>query len=352
MQPELLIFDLDGTLVDTSESVVSAVRRTLQNYLSHFLGIRGSGSLVSEPEVRAFRQAGFRDPVEQSAALIRYFLSLLPGSYHPGRPAASSAEGAAFLKKASAPLRGLTIEQLREQADVGALAERIQAAGGGREGLASVLGGWSHPLLLDEGPLDSSNLVRRLYQEIYLGNNHFGRMERAYPRFYRGTGLIESENLRFDLGSLERLHGTFRGRMAVLTEREAPEAQLLLGMLKLDRLFDAVVTHEDVTAEEARERRRSGTARSLLKPDPYLLLEAAERLDYGGTRPALYLGSTPAGIEAATAADGAGERPVAGWGLMPIGVEREQAAAELEAAGAARLFAEPREIVAELLDGA
>ncbi len=87
MQPDLLIFHLNGTVIDTSGSVDSVVRRTVQLYLTSFLGIHGSGAVVGEDDLQRFRAAGrLDDPYPLTLALLRYVLSVLPEPLDRGHP--------------------------------------------------------------------------------------------------------------------------------------------------------------------------------------------------------------------------------------------------------------------------
>lgn len=345
--PDLLIWHLDGPIVDTSESVPSAVRRTVQNYFSLFLNIQGAGSFMQPADVQTFTLAGgFHDPVTLAASLIRYLLSLLPGQFPHNRPPRGIAEAIAFLRKSSLPIQHLSAEHFQARADFPATADAIRSAGGGRRGVAKVVrGGWAHPLLMDEG---EANLVRQLFREIYLGRKHFARLERAQPRFYRGPGQIESETLLSDIGTFERLHGRYRGSMALVTDRPLAEASTILGRLKVEKLFDAVVAHEEIVSEEARLR-RLGQTETLEPPHPYTILEAAARLDPNGTRSALLIGNTPDEMLAAQRAADAGPRPFVGWGLVTPSPNREALRARLVEAGAAEVFDSAADLAHRLL---
>jgi HAD superfamily phosphatase len=345
--PDLLIWNLDGPIVDTRESYPSAIRRTVQTYFSLFLNIQGAGSLVQLADVQAFRLAGgFHDSVDLSAALIRYLLSLLPGQFPSNRAPRGIEEAISFLRKASASLQKLPADFLAERADFQATAEAVRQAGGGRQGLARVVrGGWSHPLLMDEGEGD---LVRQLFQEIYLGRKHFARLERAQPRFHKGPGQVENETLLSDIGTFERLHGRYRGRMALVTNRSLAEAQLVLRQHNIEKLFDTVVAHEEIVSEEARLR-RLGQAEALEPPHPFTVLEAAARLDPDGARSAVVIGDTPDEMVAATRAAATGGRPVAGWGLVTSSLERDALQVRLAEAGAVAVFDSVADLVNRLL---
>lgn len=345
MEAELLILALDGAIVDVSQSVPSAVRRTVQEYFSRYLGVRGSGSLVSEADAEAFRQAGLTDPALRSAALIAYLLSLMPSSFPRSREPNDIRQATHFLERAAQKGEVVSAETLQQRADFAGMAAQIRAAGGGGAGVARAMPkAWNHPLLFHQGGPEKSNVVARLYREIYLGRKNFARLEGDQQKLYRGPGQMEAESLAVSRERLERLRGALRGRIGAITERTAAETTLLLQSLALDTLLDALVVREDRLSEEARLQRR-GEGSSAAPPHPFMLLEAADRLDYGGTRPALYLGTTPDEMAAAQAASAVGPRPFTAWAIVPPGRARDA----FIAAGAARLFEVADDAFAALL---
>jgi len=313
MTPHLLIFNLDGTIIDTNNSISSAIRRTVQNYFSHFLGIHGSGSLVSQETVHLFWQAGVDDPQELSAGLIGYLLNLLPEKFHSARPARNIFEAAAFLKKTSQPIQHISTTYLQKKADFAKLVEAIQKAGGGSKGFQKVMGRYlKHPLLMNTGDIDKSNLVGRLYIEFYLGYKNCYRVERVRPRFYRKAGLIENETLLINHQLLQQMRRVYPRRMAVITSRKLANAQFIMQQYQVEHFFDAIITHEDIVAEKAR-RRRLGQTISIAQPLSFMLLEAIERLDYDGTQPALYIGSQPSDMQTAQHATTNSKHEVSSW---------------------------------------
>ncbi len=349
-QPDLLIFHVDGALVDTTQSVDQAVRRTVQNYFSHFLGVHGSGSLLTEEDVQAFRFAGgFDNPWTLSAALIRYLLSLLPPIPYDGHPPSSPGEAVGALKRRRAALGQASFETIQKRARVAEAAAKIRTAGGGPAGVARVLGRWAHPLLISEGSAQEGNLVRHLFQEIYLGRYEFARLERMPSQFYRGPGLIGNEQARLDDAAVRRLRARYAGSLGAVTEWPRGVAQHSLGNLKLDSFFDVLIAYEDIVSEEARLARRGEAAVPLHKPHPFMVLEAAATLDPGGTRPAVYVGSTADDMRAARAAALAGPREIVPWALLPPTSDPVVVRALLDEAGAERLFESPDELATALL---
>lgn len=347
MTPELLIFDLDGTLIDVHNSYREAIRRTVQAYFGEVLGLRGSAHLVTHRDIQAFKLAGgLNNDWDMSAALIRYLLSLLDKSPRVSHEVANTHEAARALRRAGERLT-MTLPELRQRADFEGAAERLRQAGGGLAGLGKVLGSVEHPLLFYGGDLAGHNLVQRLFQEFYLGRRHFGRLHSAQAYFYRGPGLIEQERLLVARSLLQQLDSATDHKLGIATGRPEAEARLALDQFAISGHFRALVTYQDIVAEEARLARR-GEQANLGKPHPFMLLEAAERLDPGGKRPAVYIGDTPDDIIAATRA--AEQRPFVGWGALWGVIEPESLRARLIEAGAERLL-DRAEKLGELTSG-
>lgn len=348
-KPELLIFNLDGAVIDVNQSITSAIRRTVQTYFSRFLEIHGSGSLVSEEAVQQFRMAGLQEPELLSAALIGYLLSLLPHSFHrPSHESRHINQAMNFVKKTSQPVKHLSISYLRKKADFAKMAARLEKAGGGVQALEKVMPtAWFHPLLMKEGDIETGNLVGRLYREIYLGSKKFSRLERMPPRFWRAPGLIETETLLLEFGTLQKLRAKYRKRMAVVTMRKRENALLVMKDFAIDRLFDVMITSEDILAEETRLR-RFGEPKSVSFPDPFMLLEAAAHLDYDGRKPALFVASTMVDMQAGEAAKmKADKRSFSTWALLPSQLDaiKEQ----FTGAGAQQVFNNSHDLATALL---
>lgn len=342
MPPELVIFDLDGTLVDVRNSYREAVRRTVQAYFGQVLGLRGNTPLVTQRDIQIFKLAGgLNNDWDMSAALIRYLLEFVDERPRVSHQVANTHEAARTLRNAGRRLK-VTLAELRDRANFETVAAQLRAAGGGLAGMARVLGSAEHPLLFYGGDLTDHNVVQRLFQEFYLGRRHFASLHATRPYFYRGPGLIEQETLMVGRAQLQALDTATGHRLGVATGRPHAEAHLALDLFQISGYFRAVVSYEDVVAAEARLARRSEPA-NLSKPHPFILLEAAERLDPGGRRLAVYIGDTPDDMHAASRA--ALQRPFVGWGALWSVIEPETVRPLLVEAGAERILEHPNELM-------
>jgi HAD superfamily phosphatase len=340
MQPELWIFDLDGTVVDVRDSAREAVRRTVQAYFGQVMGLRGATALVTPREIQAFRLAGgLNNSWELSSALVRYLISLLGHAPRPPEPLENLNDISTYLHRAGRRLN-ITMADLRQRADFEAIAKQVHEAGGGLDGLTKVLGQRrSHPWFFETGELRNVNVIRRLFQEFYLGRRHYAALHGTQPFFYKGPGLIENERLLIPRDQIEAIAQVATGGLAIATNRPAAEIRLALDTHGLTRYFRAVVSHEDVVSEVARAERRGEPPGSRAKPHPFMLLEAARGLDPDGHRPAVYIGDTPDDIKAAKRANDT--RPFLGWGVLWSSIEPDRLRTALADAGADRILEKP-----------
>jgi phosphoglycolate phosphatase-like HAD superfamily hydrolase len=290
-RPAIVIFDMDGTLVDITRSYREATPVAADRYL-RLLG------LVPPPLTGdvydLFKQmTGFNDDWDLTTGLLELLVAglppALPLSAHiwPGQEALIAA-----LRAAVAPLAGMT----PFLPDLAALIEPVRAAGGGLAGLRQLTRRHNAHLVWRDGNAATTDLVQRLFSEAYLGEQLFADCYGFPARYQRGPGLIESERLLVSPVTLEAL--SRRGRLGIATGRTRFEAAYTLKLMGLGRFFGAVTTMTD-----ALEAQTPG-GESLLKPHPYLLQRAAEALDPGGRLVAAYLGDAPDDVVAARRADG------------------------------------------------
>ena len=330
-RPALIIFDADGTLIDVTLSYREAAPVAAGIYL-RLLGLT-SPPLTSDLYDTFKRMTGFNDDWDLTAGLLHVLLAGLP----PARPLPKHARAdqdalIVALRTAAEPLAGRSLTL----PDWEALVAAVRTAGGGLAGLARVTPTHNAHLVWRNGDAATTDLVQRIFSEVYLGADLFAE-DYGYPaRFWPGPGLIETETLligRETLAALRRF-----ARLGIATGRTRFELAHPLRRFELAPFFDATATMTD--ALEA-----PGGA-SLLKPHPFLLQRAADALDPTGLLPAAYVGDAPDDIMAARRADAAGGRR---W--LAIGIATTPAQAEhYTRLGADRIIAHPDELTRMMND--
>jgi phosphoglycolate phosphatase-like HAD superfamily hydrolase len=128
------------------------------------------------------------------------------------------------------------------------------------------------PPVHDRGDVTTGNLVKRIFQEVYLGRELFEKTYGEDPQYYVGQGYIEREKLIPEEKHLEHL--AERYTLGIATGRPRAEAEYALVHFEIARFFPVVVSEDDIAGEEARRGER------LRKPHPYSLLRCAERAGF------------------------------------------------------------------------
>ncbi len=242
---DLIVFDVDGVLVDVSASLPQVVASAVQRYLAE-AGFEAEGLALQAHDIADFKAAGgFNDDWDLAYAVVLFYLV---------RARAEGHRNVADLRRLKPTL-----------ADV---SRQLSRTGGGLTGFQDVV---LEALTAAQrravtGELDRSRL-EELLMELYAGD--------ASPEVYghvpegpRGEGLMQRE--RPLVTAMDLPPGA---RCGVYTGRTRGELRQSLRMLGLESLFDdnAIITRD------------SGVS----KPDPAGLRQLAERF---GPRVMLYVG--------------------------------------------------------------
>jgi phosphoglycolate phosphatase-like HAD superfamily hydrolase len=339
-RPGIIVFDMDGTLIDVSDSYREAAPLTAIRYL-RLIGL-GPPGLTGDVYDIFKRMGGFNDDWDLTAGILEILLARLPLA--PPLPPLDSPDPEALicrLQEAAAPLRHAPNSQPDWEPNWDALVEPVRAAGGGLPGLRRLTGGRNAHLVCNSGSPRTTDLVQRLFSEIYLGATRFQACYGFAARFVAGPGLIELERLMISPGVLDAL-ASDGFRLGIATGRTRFEAEQALSMHPLSPYFGAVATMTD--AQEAQAAHEVPGHNSYLKPHPFLLHLAADALDppSRGRMPlrAVYVGDSPDDIVAAQRADG--RRPWYSVGLSPPGSALREIQLDL---GAHRVLEHPDDLM-------
>jgi HAD superfamily phosphatase len=293
----LLILDMDGVLVDVGDSYREVIRNCAVLYLREFIGadISETGFLKPHDISEIKQSGGLNNDWELTYTIIdtilkRYFDSeniALAGSFHE-------------LEKKSDDKKLLRAsKKILKKAHRSLLESEL-----GKIPIATIYfeekGTSSSPFLMNRNDVGSGNLVKRIFQELYLGEQLFRKYRRSRPIFYRGEGYIEHERLIPTVDQLKEL-GQFCA-MAIATGRPLAEAEHALDRFAVKEFFHVLVTEDDV--EEAEE----GAQEQLRKPHPFMIESCMERSGYKEGDTAVYIGDMPDDIKAALRA-----------GVVPLG---------------------------------
>jgi phosphoglycolate phosphatase-like HAD superfamily hydrolase len=293
-RPSLIIFDVDGTLIDIRESYRAALPVAVTRYLS-LLGLNPPRGLTADAHDLFKPMGGFNDDWDLMAGCLQLLLAGdPPGSLPPALPLPTGAAASQVDLLAALPLMAAPIVQATggtlPMVDIAAAIEPVRRAGGGLAGVRALTGGYNAHLVCHAGRADTTDLVQRVFEEIYLGERPFAAAYGMPAAFQRGPGLIERERLLIDRGTLDVLSRF--ARLGIATGRAIFELAPALEVFGLGHYFGSLATMSDALAA-------AGPGESLLKPHPFLLRRAADALDPTGQLVAAYVGDAPDDVVAA-----------------------------------------------------
>jgi phosphoglycolate phosphatase-like HAD superfamily hydrolase len=341
MNLDVLIFDMDGVLIDVSRSYRKTIQRTIQIYLETCLGFaRKMGSWIANEEISLFKSVrGFNNDWDLTSGILVYLLSVSGIPPLPKcRRFASIEETLSYLKTKSSLSRPRHALRTGRK-HLHSFLKRLKNSGGGLRGIRRILGTSWQGWVYGAGDLGKENLVKRIFQELYLGKE-FAPHYHLRPIFYAGEGLYKQERLLISkevLSSLRR-----KVRMGIASGRPRFEAELALKRFRLRRYFDSVVTLDECTEEENRIFRSKGKRMRCSKPHPYPLLKVVEEIGLSNPR-CLYVGDVVDDMAAARAAKRHLEMLAVGF--IASHRQRKAARESLLKAGANRVIENPKELL-------
>lgn len=342
---------MDGVLIDVSESYRAAIRETTRVYFEDSLRLAPfTGELVSREDVDAFKFAGgFNNDWDLTTALVKYFLSLVdtfpPLSTREGGSGGSHARDIlAFLRDAGSRINA-TVESFAQHKDIAGFTRQVKQTGGGLDAVSKILGTRGDDLLFAAGDPRATNLVKRIFEEIYLGVELFRAEYGESPLIHHGDGLIRREKLIPHRQSLLALSERFP--LGIATGRPRNQATFALRAAGIENCFRVLVTHDDLVRAETEHFAATGQRVSFGKPHPFTLLQAAREIAPENSRCA-YIGDTLDDMRAAKAA-----------GFLAIGClapaeDKDKLRVELARAGADKVIEsldELMEIISRQLRG-
>ena len=310
----LIVFDMDGVLIDVSNSYRDTVRQTARLF---FKSAPASEELP-EPlfpltDLAAVKQSGgLNNDWDLSCLVISLLFNLIekPPVYESKDP-------------------WTRYQETIRQCNVGSLAKFLKSTQKPLSDLLHRAGQTKNPFIygLYTGDVGSGNIIKQIFQEVYLGKGLFEATYGLDPQFYRGEGFIHREKLLIDKSMLEAL--ARNNILAIATGRPRAEAQYPLAHFDLRKYFTNILALEDCLEEENRLSQKKGKRVSLSKPDPFMLdaIAADQKNSVAGY---FYIGDMPDDMVAA-------KKSAAGYqgiGMIMAAVDKESLKNELVRAGA------------------
>jgi len=225
LRPEIIVFDIDGVLIDTLPSFRVAVSRTVQYYITEILKYDDTGLFILPEEVQFFKIAGgFNDDWVLSQSIILFFIY--------------KAITSGLKDTRSVRLIPPSFEDFTRD---------ISCIGEGLEKVEKYISNMDNNIISEIKSRLDKELVIRIFQEIYAGSEDMKRLYGSEPLSGKEEGLWRRERIILDKALL--IPDLFYG---IYTGRTASETELALNMLKLDIPPQAIITMDS----------------SIIKPDP------------------------------------------------------------------------------------
>ncbi len=320
----LIVFDMDGVLIDVSRSYRDTVRQTARLFFKN----APASEKLPEPlfpltDLAAIKQSGgLNNDWDLSCLVINLLFNVIekPPVYESRDPWDRYHE---------------TIGQC----NLGALIEFLESTQKPLSVLLQRAGKTKNPFIygLYAGDVGSGNIIKQIFQEVYLGKALFEATYGVPPRFYHNEGFIHREKPLIDPGVLDAL--AKNNILAIATGRPRAEADYPLDHFDLGKYFSKVLALEDCLEEEERIARKEGKKVSLSKPDPFMLdaIAADQKNAVAGY---FYVGDMPDDMLAAKRSE-AGYK---GIGLILSAPDKADLKKELQRAGADYIIEDFRQL--------
>ena len=252
----LIVFDMDGVIMDVSGSYRDVVRQTTKLF---FNGARNA-EILPQPlfelsDLAALKQSGgLNNDWDLTFVVIKLLFCLV------NRPAIHKS-GDAWIRY------GRTIGSC----DVAPIAAFLQSKNNPLISLLKEYGQPENEFIenLYRGDVGSGNIIKQIFQEIYLGRDLFQTTYGLTPEMYSGEGYILKEAVLIDRPVLEDL--SRENVLAIATGRPKAEAEYPLNHHDLKKYFTLVLTLDDCLKAEKKLFEENGKKVSLSKPDPFML---------------------------------------------------------------------------------
>jgi HAD superfamily hydrolase (TIGR01548 family) len=312
--PKLIVFDMDGVLIDVSRSYRETVRKTAR------LFFKGASGFENIPDpffplsdlARLKQTGGLNNDWDLTAQAIHLLFALLKAPDNHTLPDDSSCH-----------------EEKIQGYDVSGLADFLKISPSPLMDLWNRYGNRRAPFVMEccRGDVNTGNVIKRIFQEIYLGPSLFTAIYGIESKFHREEGLIHHESLLMDKAILEDLAD--KHILAIATGRPQAEADYPLDHFAIRQYFQQVITHDDCVREEERILKERGKRIPLQKPNPFML-DLLPRLIGQPFQGCYYLGDMPDDMKTARSS----QTGFRGVGVVLCSPDPEDLSKELLRAGA------------------
>ncbi|HEY3525916.1 MAG TPA: HAD-IA family hydrolase, partial [Nitrososphaeraceae archaeon] len=246
-----IIFDIDGTLIDTRESYNKSIKKTVQ-FLVKYIDIskENLGKIVSDELIFKFRKSGmFNNDIDTSYALV---LSILCG-----------------------PLKKSDLLFFIENIAQNASSKGIKSVENYLKDYSEIRLKQIKKLLRYPGDVNTS-IIARVFDEYFYGPQLFKKQHGTNSKYYSGRPLIENDILLAKNSTLKKISNMFDMRTGIVSGRSRIAAEY-----SLKSVFKFFDMKGSVYLED--EKREMG------KPNPSALIKSVKSF---GVSNAFYVGDS------------------------------------------------------------
>lgn len=250
--PECILFDIDGVLVDIRNSYNIVIKKTIDFILEYTAGHTFLKEIVNDEIILKFRQTGgFNNDADTTYAIA---LAILLNPYKSIR---STREFLSFIAKNTDEGGIISVEKFLSSyfhyADIQKLKEK----------------------LVYPAPVGTS-LLATVFDEFFYGPKLFLKYHKIKPKYYFGKPLIENDKLLATNTTINKITKRFRGNLAIISGRSKIAAEY--SMKPIFNIFNqrACIFLEDEKREYS-------------KPNPYAIKKAMRIMN---SKTAIYIGDS------------------------------------------------------------
>ena len=271
----LIVFDMDGVIIDVSGSYRDTVRQTAKLFFNEALSWKSLPDPLFELEdlAEVKQSGGLNNDWDLSCLVISLMFSLVKkvnkkkiqtGFWEQK----SGKEGKGGYEENAA---WMMHDEIISSCDVAGLAKFLITEEKPLTTLMKKKGTENDTFItrLYTGDVGSGNIIKQIFQEIYLGRDLFESIYGISPRIYKSDGYIKREKPLIKISFLDALSKD--NILAIATGRPKIEADYALELFDLRKYFSVVLTLDDCIKEEKKTMEREGKKVSFGKPSPFML---------------------------------------------------------------------------------
>jgi phosphoglycolate phosphatase-like HAD superfamily hydrolase len=294
-----LIFDFDGVLVQTSQSYRQTVRKTVDYYFLELLGLEGEeGKLATLRDIQKFKDTGlYNNDWNLSHAFITYYLTLIMRELEQKSAlneftkqfytlqflniksfTQSLLNVSSFLRRYE--ITATDLANLKDNGIINLDLFLTQAKLEKPKPIETSLVGVDPEIAEDEQflvrklvpySLEKPDLLKRLFEEIYLGKELFAKFYGVPSFFNFNAGFLDREAFIPNEETMKLLSRRF-GKFGIYSGRPRTQGMYILEKYDYGGYFEecSVFLGDLLKSEDEMEK--------LGKPDPTLFIELTEKL--------------------------------------------------------------------------